>query len=78
MLQAVYPDHFVVTRSLSSVPLLTADAAAIDFVIHMSCDNLPTVCEIIHGLASFSTTRKTLPRTIMISSRVAQSTSHFL
>lgn len=66
-LQSVYPNLLIIIGSLSSLSLLTSTAAAVDFVIYMSGDNLPAVCALIDGLASASTTGRPLPQIISIS-----------
>jgi hypothetical protein len=66
-LQSVYPNLLVVIGSLASLPVLTSNAAAVDFVIHMGGDNIPAVCAMIDGLASSSTTGRPLPQIISIS-----------
>lgn len=66
-LQSVYSDLNIIVGSLSSLSLLTYNAAAVDFVIHMSGDNIHAVCAMIDGLASSSTTGGPMPRLISIS-----------
>jgi len=66
-LQSVYPNLLIIIGSLSSLSLLTSNAAAVDFVIHMSGDNIPAVCAMVDGLASSSTTGRPLPQIISIS-----------
>jgi nucleoside-diphosphate-sugar epimerase len=66
-LKSVYSGLNIIIGSLSSLSILTCNAAAVDFVIHMSGDNIPAVCAVIDGLASSSTTGKPLPRLISIS-----------
>ena len=65
-LQLAYPNLLIIIGSISSLSLLTSNAAAADFVIHMAGDNLPAVCAMIDGLASSSSGRP-LPRIISIS-----------
>ena len=66
-LQAAYPDLIIIIGSLSSLSLLTSTAAAVDFVIHMSGDNIPAVCAMIDGIASSCIGGKPLPRIISVS-----------
>ena len=66
-LQSAYPDLSITIGTVSSLSLLTSNAAAADFVIHMSGDNAPAVCAMIDGLASSSSTEQPLPRLISIS-----------
>ena len=67
-LQSVYPNLLITIGSLSSLSLLTSNAAAVDFVIHMSGENIPAVCAMIDGLASSSSTSgRPLPQIISIS-----------
>ncbi len=66
-LQSVYSNLLIVIGSLSSLSILTSNAAAVDFVIHMGGDNVPAVCAMIDGLASSSTTERPLPQIISIS-----------
>ena len=53
-LSRVYPNFTPVIGTLSSHSLLTSTAADVDFVIHVSGDNVPAVCVMIDGLASSS------------------------
>ena len=53
-LSRVYPNFTPVIGTLSSHSLLTSTAADVDFVIHVSGDNVPAVCAMIDGLASSS------------------------
>ena len=66
-LQTVYPNFTPIIGDLSSLSLLTSTTAAVDFVIHVSGDNIPAVCAMIDGLASSSTTGSSLPRLISLS-----------
>lgn len=66
-LQATYSNFTYIISTLSSLPLLTSSAAAADFVIHVSGDNIPAVCAMIDGLASSPTAESNVPRLISIS-----------
>ena len=66
-LQSVYQNLLIIIGSLSSLSLLTSNAAAVDFIIHMAGENIPAVCAMIDGLASSSTTGRPLPQIISLS-----------
>ena len=66
-LQRVYPNFTPIIGTLSSLSLLTSTAAAVDFVIHVSGDNVPAVCAMIDGLASSASgTESSRPRLISV------------
>ena len=66
-LRSVYPDLEPVIGALSSLSLLTATAASVDFVIHAAGDNVPAVQAMIDGLASISSAeKKASPRLISL------------
>lgn len=65
-LQSAFPNLSIIIGTLSSLSLLTSNAAAADIVIHMAADNVSAVCAMIDGLAS-STAEHPLPRIISIS-----------
>jgi nucleoside-diphosphate-sugar epimerase len=67
-LQSAYPMLTPIIGDLTLLPLLTSCAAAADFVIHMSGDNMSAVCAMIDGLASSSSTSESpQPRLISVS-----------
>ncbi len=66
-LRSAYPDLSITIGSLSSLSLLTSNAAAADFVVHMAGDNVPAVCAMIDGLSSSTAAGSPLPQMISIS-----------
>ena len=65
-LQSVYANLEPIIGLLSSLSLLTATAASVDFVIHAAGDNIPAVQAMIDGLALKSSAGKPLPRLISL------------
>lgn len=65
-LQAIYPNLTPIIGDLSSLPLLTATAAGVDFAIHAGGDNVPAVCAMIDGLATSTTKKSPVPRLISL------------
>lgn len=65
-LQSVYSNLTPIIGDLSSLSLLTSQAAEVDFVVHAGGDNIPAVCAMIDGLASQNSTGSPLPRLISL------------